>query len=217
MCDALVWSFDAIAGLPWLEVVKATAPVVTAVIAFLALKNWKRQDKAKRQAEFLDELIETAHAYIAEMSKPVALVRFVSTGMESHAPLLEGGDQSVKGAIAYIAKRGVEDSKHLLAALEVVQSATIRLRSLVAKGQVFKFDGFAKCQNAVAKLTWQCDRLEALTAFIASPSWNWENPEVLSHLRNLMAIKADDILKSFAEDNVAIIEFVVETYGRIYG
>jgi hypothetical protein len=81
MCDALVWSFDAITGLPWLEITKAIAPVATTVIAFLALKNWKRQDRAKRQAEFLDELIEATHSYIAEMSKPVTLARFVNIGI----------------------------------------------------------------------------------------------------------------------------------------
>lgn len=217
MCDALASCFDAIARLPWLEIIKATAPVVTAAIAFLALKNWKRQDKAKRQAEFLDDLIEAVHAYIAEMSKPITLVRFISMGMKSHAPTWEGGDQSVKGAIAYIEQRGAKDSQHLLAALEAVQSATIRLRSLSAKGQVFKFESYAKCQNAVTKLTWQSARLEALTAFIGAPSWNWDNPEVLSHLRNLIAINADDVRKSLEEDNIAIIEFVKDAYRCIYG
>lgn len=217
MCDALVWSFDAITGLPWLEIVKAVASVVTAGIAYLALKNWKHQDTAKRQVEFLDDLIDATHAYIAEMSRPITLVRFVSIGMRSHASQLESNDQLVKGAIAYIEKRGVEDAQHLLAALEVVQSATIRLRSLVAKGQVFRFESYEKCQNAVVKLTWQCDRLEALTAFIGARSWYWENPEVISHLRNLMEINADDIQKSMREDNVAIIEFVMEAYQSIYG
>jgi hypothetical protein len=57
MCDALVWSFDAITSINWLEVIKTLAPVATAVIAFLALKNWQRQDKAKREVEFLDALM----------------------------------------------------------------------------------------------------------------------------------------------------------------
>jgi hypothetical protein len=215
MCDALVWLFDAITGLPWLAIMEAVALVATAVIAFLALKTWKRQDKAKRQAEFLDQLTDAAHTYIAEMSKPVTLVQFVAIAMKAHAPTWEGGDQSVKGAIAYIEKRGVDDSKRLLEALAVVQPTTIRLRSLVAKGQVFKFQDYAKCQNAIKGLTWHFDRLETLTAFI-SPSWNWENPEVLSLLERIVAINADDIRKSFADDNVRLIEFVAETYGRIY-
>lgn len=66
MCDTLAWSFDTITRINWLEVIKTLAPVATAVIAFTALKNWQRQDKAKREVEFLDALIEAAHAYIAE-------------------------------------------------------------------------------------------------------------------------------------------------------
>jgi hypothetical protein len=212
MCDGLVW----IADLPWLATISAAAPVATAAIAYFALRNWKRQDKAKRQAEYLDQLTDAVHTYIAEMSKPVTLAQFVTIGIESHAPTWEGGDHSVKGATAYIDRRGGEDSKRLREALTAAQPSTIRLRSLAAKGQVFKFADYRKCHNAISMLTWHFDRLEALTAFIGSPSWNWENPEVLSHLRNLMAINADEIRKSIAEENVRLIEFVAETYGRIY-
>ena len=49
--------------------------MATAVIALWALKNWQRQDKGKREAEFLDALIEATHTYIAEVSKPVMLWR----------------------------------------------------------------------------------------------------------------------------------------------
>jgi hypothetical protein len=217
MCDALVWSFNALAGLPWLEFIELTASVGTVVIAFLALKNWKEQERAKRQAEFLDQLMEASYAYISEMSKPVAIVRFIRMAMACHAPTWEAGDQSVKGAIAYIEKSGVEAAKSLDTALQAVQSGVIRLRSLSAKGQVFRFEDYAKCQNAVIKLTWQYGRLDALAACIGLPSLNWSNPEVLSSLNSVMQIDADDILKSFEEDSVAIMEFIKYTYGRIYG
>lgn len=215
MCDALVWSVDVLTGLPWLEIIKAAAPVATAFVAFFALKNWQRQDKAKRQADFLDQLTEAVHTFIAEMSKPLTLAQFIKTNMESHAPTWEGGDQSKKGVIAYIEKRGEEDSKRLLKALETVQPTTIRLRSLVAKGQVFRLKGYTQCQDAVAMLTWQFDRLEALMAFIGSPSWNWEHPEVSSLLAK-MAINTDEVQKSLKDNNVAIIEFVTATYGHMY-
>jgi hypothetical protein len=74
---------------------------------------------------------------------------------------------------------GLRESKRLSEVLEAAQPSAIKLRSLAAKGQVFKFDGYAKCQNAVAMLTWHLDRIEAFTAVIRSPTWNWENPEVL--------------------------------------
>lgn len=215
MCNELVWSLDPIASLPWLEIIKAAGPVATAIIALVALKNWQRQDKAKRQAEFLDQLTDAVHTFIAEMSKPVTLAQFIKTGMESHAPTWEGGDQSMKGVIAYIEKHGKEESKRLLEALGAVQPATIRLRSLVAKGQMFRFVGYTKCQNAVLVLTSQFDRLEALMAFIGSPSWNWENTDVSSLVKKF-PIDTDEVQRSLKASNVVILEFVTATYGRIY-
>src|SRR5215469_15392277 len=133
MGGTLVWSFDAITDINWLEVIKALAPVATAFIAFFALRNWQRQDKAKREAEFLDALIEATHTYIAEMRKPITFLEMAKIGMVSHAPTWENGNQAdiaVKGAIAYIQKNGEREAKRLLEVLEAVQPSVIKLRSL---------------------------------------------------------------------------------------
>jgi hypothetical protein len=218
MCDALVWSFDAMTSINWPEVIKALAAMAMAVIAFLALKNWQRQDKAKREAEFLDALIEAVHTYIAETHKPITLLEMAKFGMEGNTPPGETGElAAVKGAIAYIQKNGEREAKRLLEVLEEVQPSTVELRSLVAKGQVFKFDGYAKCQNAVATLTRHFDRIEAFTAVIASPTSNWEHPEILKLLKGAMAIDPNEMRKSIQENNVALLEFAAETYRRIYG
>jgi len=220
MCDALVWSFHAITSINWLEVIKALAPVATAVIALIALKNWQRQDKAKREAEFLDALIEAAHTYIVEMPKPITFLEMAKIGMESHAPTWENGEQAdiaVKGAIAYIQKNGEDCAKRFQEILETVRPSVIKLKSLTAKGQVFKFDDYAKCRTAVTMLTWHFGRIEAFMTFIGSPTWAWKNPRVLKHLKDLMAIDPDEIRRSVQECNVAILEFCSETYERIYG
>jgi hypothetical protein len=220
MCDALAWSFERIISISWLEVIKALAPVATAVIALFALKNWQRQDKAKREAEFLDALIEATHTYITEMPKPITLLETAKIGMNSHAPKWERGgevDMAVKGAIVYIQKYGEQDAKRLREVLAAVQPATIKLRSLTAKGQVFNFDGYAECQRAVEVLTRQFDRIEAFMAIIGSPTGNWENPEVLQRLKKIMAIEPNEIRTSVQDNNVAIIEFASGAYERIYG
>lgn len=217
MCELFSW-VEATADIDWLEVIKALAPVVTAVIAFVALKNWQRQDKAKREAEFLDALIEAAHTYIAEMAKPITALEMTKVGMEGYAPAGEPGESAaVKGAIAYIQKNGEAAAKQLLEALEAVQPSAIKLRSLAAKGQVFNFDGYAKCHDAVALLTKQFDRIEGATALIGSPTLNWDNPEVLTLLKSVMAINPDEIRKSIKDTNVSVLEFVADTYRRIYG
>ncbi|MBS0377139.1 MAG: hypothetical protein JSS29_01525 [Proteobacteria bacterium] len=216
MCKLLGTSLQAVSSWPWLEIIKAAAPVATAFIALLALRNWKRQDKADRQAQFLDDVMEAAHTYIAEIAKPVTRVEFIKIAMESHVPP-KAGAQLIDGAIAYIGLRGEEESKRLLADLEVIQPAVIRLRSLSAKGQVFKFEGYTKCQNAVLMLTWHFDRMEGFTALIGSSSVNWGNPEILTLLRDVVTIDAGEIRKSLQENNVALVEFATEAYRRMYG
>lgn len=217
MCEVVVWSLDAIR---WPETISALAAVATAIIALCALQTWRHQDKAKGKAEFLDALIEAAHTYIAEMPKPITVLEMAKIGMQAHEPTWENGEQAdiaVKGAIAYIRKNGEHDGKRLLEVLEVVQPSVVKLRSLAAKGQVFKFDDYAKCQKAVAMLTWHFDRIEASIAVIGSPTLNWEHPDVLKHLKNVMAIDPDEIRNSIQEYNVALLEFASEAYKQIYG
>ncbi len=217
MCDALLWSFDAIIGIRWIELIGALATVATAIIAFGALRSWRHQEKAKKEAEFLDALIEAVHTFIAEMPAPVTLFELEKVGMESHKSTGEEEGAAVKGAITYIQKYGKDGSKRLGDALQSVQPSLVRLRSLVAKGQVFKFDDYTRCQNAVAMLTFQFDRIEACVPIIGSPTLNWEHPEVLEFLTAILAIEPKDIRKSLGENNVVVLKFVSDTYKRIYG
>ncbi len=217
MRDVLAWSFDAIR---WPETISAFAAVVTAIIAFCALQTWKHQDKAKGKAQFLDALIEAAHTYIAEMPKPITLLEIAKSGMQEYAPTWESAksaDIGLQGAIAYIQKNGERNAKRLLEVVGSIQPSVVKLRSLVAKGQVFKFDDYAKCQNAVSILTWHFDRIEAFMAIIGSPSWNWEHPDVLRHLKDALTIEPDDIRKSIHENNITLLEFSSESYKQIYG
>jgi hypothetical protein len=212
--------WDAVTVTNCLELIKALAPVVTAIIAFKALKNWQRQDKAKREAEFLDTLIDAAHAYIAEIPHPIGILGFAKIGMESHAPTWEQADQTdivVKGAIAYIEKYGKEESGRLFQALKALKPSVVRLRSLAAKGQMFNFRDYATCRDAIVVLTLHFGRMEAFAAMLGSAHMNWQHPEVRKQLQTIMAIDPDEIGKSIHANNVALLEFSGETYSRIYG
>lgn len=217
MCEMLVWSFDAIAGLPWLELIKAFAPVVTAFIAYRALQNWKRQDKGKRQADFLDQLTDAINNFVGLMPGPVSTVHLVRIGMASHIPHeSKNADPYVAAAIEYIEKRGATDYKHMADALDAARPAFVRLQSLAAKGQVFGFDGYIDCQNAIRKLTWQFGRVQALASFIHSSTWYWQNPEIIEHLKKLMEIDHEDIAKHLDDNTVAVHAFLRDAYERIY-
>ena len=206
--------------MPWLEVIKTVATVATAFIAFRALRNWQRQDRAKREVEFLDSLIDAAHQHIIEMQRPVALLRAAKIGMASHVQSWNPGDENDKitaGAIEYIKRRGEDDGRRLGDALTLIESPIIKLKSLAVKGQMFNFKDYQICQDAVTKLTWHFGRIRAFTSMIDNPSWNWENPQVSSLLEKVMAIDPDEIIQDISSNNAIIIGFARDTYSRIYG
>jgi hypothetical protein len=154
------------------------------------------------------------------MRKPITILEMAKIGMVSHAPTWESGEQAdieIKGAIAYIQKYGKCDAKRLQEVLETVQPSVIKLRSLGEKGQVFKFDGYMKCWNALVMLTWHFGRIEAFVAVIGSTTWNWEHPEVLKRLKDVMAIDPDEIRESLQKNNAILLQFSSDTYGRAYG
>lgn len=216
MNQAFTW----LTAVDWLEVLRSLAPVATAGIAFAALRSWRRQDKAKRQAEFLDELIEATHTYVVEVQKPIEMLRMAKIGMAAHVQDWARGtdeDKAVAGAIAYIQKRGEEHGNRLAALLAESESPMVRLRTLAAKGQVFGFTNYTRCQSAVAVLTRQQERLVSFLTMIQSATWNWEHPEVRDLLVKVMAIDPDEMRTSISQNNIALLEFAQQTYQRIYG
>jgi hypothetical protein len=211
---------NVITNIPWLELIKTLAPVVTAAIAFKALRNWQRQDKAKREAEFLDALIEAAYAYIADLPAPIMVLEVAKVGMASHAATWEDGDETeiaVKGAIAFIEKNGADYSKRLLDALAPVRLSLIRLKSLSTKGQIFDFADYDGCQGAIASLTWHFNRMEAFGAYIGTSSWYWQNPDVIKGLKGIMSIDPWEIRPAIEVSHGKLIEFARAAYKRIYG
>ena len=122
MREICVLIFGYLASVDYLKIFGSFAPFVTLIIAFIALKNWQRQDKAKRQAEFLDSLIETAHGLIQEVQGLTLLLETSKIGMKSHEltqPNNVETDTTIRGIIAYVKRHGERDGKRLLERLEI--------------------------------------------------------------------------------------------------
>jgi len=199
----------------WFEAIQAGATIATAAIAYFALRSWKRQDKAKREAEFLDNIVDASHAYIAELPTLTTLVELAKIGMESHMP--SGGENhKIQGAIAYILKDGDHASRRLNEALERARPLAAHLRALVAKGQIFRFNNYSKCHDAVRRLTWQIDRIEAFRVIIGSTTMSWRHPDVINQLNIALGLDPDDMRRHVEEGNISIIEFARDAYENIY-
>lgn len=220
VCGALIWSYDAIVGIDWPEFLKAGSSVVTAVVAGLALWSWKRQDRAKRNAEFIDDLLDTSHAYIDEILVALGVFRVAKIGLGSYAPTWEQGDRAEiarQGAIKFIEKYGADNSAKLRAALDGLAPTSFRLRSLAAKGQIFKFDGYEQCQRALDSLVTVSNQMSGFAGILASAGVQWDHPEAAKALDSIIAIAPDEMERCITQANIQIIEFSQRTYGRVYG
>lgn len=207
-----IW--NALTAINWLEVIKTCAAAGTLVVAVLALKNWQRQDKAKREAEYLDALIEATHTYAAAMNVPVIHLDLILMGVRAHQPL--SSLDPVEGAISFIIEDNKRSSRELLNALTEVQPALVQLRFLLEKGQVFRFKEYGSVGVAVRKLGWQFDRLMAMMAVMDSPSWNWENPEVRSRIGSVVKLNSEEVQHLIREGKDEILHFAARTYQRLY-
>ena len=61
-------------------IITSSVSIWMAVVATMALNTWKRQSKAKKQTDFLDELTDTVHKFISDISAPSELVKYIKIG-----------------------------------------------------------------------------------------------------------------------------------------
>lgn len=217
MCEFINKTITFLSSWNWAEIIKGIVSIWVATVATLALKTWKRQSKAQKQTDFIDEITESVHEFIDLMAAPTEMVKYVKIGIESYASLPEL-DQSLENpeAVAYIQKKGQEDAKQLYEYLKPCTQPLSKIRSLVAKGQVFGFKNYNECQNACAMITWQYERIQALCYIIGSGSLNWKNPEVQESLRKVISLDSGDIEKQIKEQHVKFLIFIKDNYKTIY-
>lgn len=204
-------------GWNWAEIVKSGVSIWVAIVATLALKTWKRQSKAQKQTDFMDEITNSVHEFVMAMSAPTEMVKYIKIGIESYsrAPDLPSGIENPE-AVAYIKKNGKEDSKELISHLNLCSPSLAKIRSLSAKGQVLGFLNYEQCQTACTMLAWQHERVQALCYLIDNPSLNWENPEVQKTLSKVIQLDPQEIRRQLEEHNTMFLIFVKENYRRIF-
>jgi hypothetical protein len=200
----------------WAEIVKGIASIWVAVVATFALKTWKRQSKAQKQVDFMDDLTDSVHEFINSLAGPIEMVKYIKIGIESYVGMPDL-DTEIKNpeAVAYIQRQGKDDSKRLYEYLKACSPALTRIRSLSAKGQVLGLKNYKDCYNACSMLTRQHDRIQALCYMIGSDSLYWKNPKVQEFLSKVIQVDPEEIKKGVEEQNAKFLAFVKENYEKI--
>lgn len=216
MCEVLVWSFDAITAMNWHEFFKTLAAVATAIIACMALRNWKRQDKAKREVAFLDELIEAVQNYTHSLSPLIASLTVLRIVIHGTSRPPEGVIDA--GAIRDFIKADraftfTSNEKEM----EPARIAALKLDALVKKGTVFRFPNYGKCQTAVDEMRHLLNLFETVTATLGSTYVNHEHPQVVAQYESFAAIINLDLRSKSKAGNEKFLQFATSAFQRIYG
>ncbi|MGS1078391.1 hypothetical protein [Pseudoxanthomonas beigongshangi] len=198
-----------------LGAIDATASAVTAWIAWLALRTWKHQDRANREAHFLDSLVDAMHAYVAALATPVTMIEIVQIGFNAYAPTDNDRDSYVYGAIAYIKARGEDSGRRLNEAIQAANHEVAALKAMATKGQIFSFKGYKECYAALINLASQLDRMAAVSAILRS-NLTTDNPEVFNHIRSITTVDRASIDDAITENSKLVLAFVKDTYALIY-
>lgn len=199
------------------SVVVAAASVVVAWLAYRALTTWKKQLKAQKQTDLLDELTDTVHEYLQLMVQPTQKLKFIRISIDCHVGLLTNrGNIKNPKVVAYIERLGKNDSKEIWEYIGGCNSSVAKIQSLVAKGQVYGLLNYDVCQDTCKVLLQQHERLQAVATVIGSTSMNWDNPDVQESIESMLKVTPEDIEVHMAKQNKKYIEFVAENYRAIF-
>ena len=201
------------------QIAQGVAGIWIAIIATIALNTWRRQIKAQKHIDFIDELTDTIHAFILSMSAPVSSLEFAKIGIDSYAGIHDEHDESedIKnpGAVAFIKKRGKSTREDIREHLDAVRPILSKMKSLVVKGQVLGIKNYSKCQNACSMLEWSYNQIEAFSSIIGDPHLNWNHPDVQQVLDRVLSIDPERIESNLAEQNSEFLLFAREAYDKI--
>ena len=198
------------------SIMQGIAGIWVAIIATIALNTWRRQIKAQKHVDFLDELTDTVHAFILSMSGPVSSLKFAKIGIDSHSSVhKDTADQKNAGAIEFIKKKGRSTRESIQEQLEPVRPIMIKMKLFAAKGQILKIKNYNKCQNACNMLVSLYNQIEAFSSIIGDSNLYWENPEVQKALEKILTINSEQIEKNLADQNSEYLLFAREAYQDI--
>jgi hypothetical protein len=186
------------------------------IIATFALSTWRRQIKAQKQIDFIDELTDTIHDYILSMPTPVHSLRFAKIGIDCLAGIHgEPADIKHPEAVAYIKRQGKSTSENIQRQLVSIRPILSKMKSLAAKGQVFGIDNYSECQNACIMLEWSYNQIEAFSSMIMNPNLNWNNPVVQQSMDKVLSVDSEHIESNLIEQNSKFLTFAKQAYSKI--
>jgi hypothetical protein len=201
----------------WTELISALGTLAGVFIARTALNAWRNQKKADIHTGFLDRLTDEVHELTFQLTPALEFLKYIQISFKCHVPPGSPESEDIEsGAIQYIQKHGIRDSREFRKYLDQCAPHVAKIRSLVAKGQAFGLESFQLCSTSCQAMTREYERLVALQVFLALEHNNWENELVLKSLRGMLTVDYDEIKQIYEKENIVYLQFVKANYDSIF-
>jgi hypothetical protein len=207
--------FCNIIGFDWEAIIKIIIGVWAVGVATHALNTWKRQAKAERKANILDEITETTYTYINQMYEPTERVRYINIVINSFEEAVVP-NQEHSGKVKYVLEHGKEDAKGLSDSLQHCTASYAKLGALINRAKALGFIDFPVFHQACMNMFLVHRKSASITTIIGNTNLNWENPKVKESLDNLLLLDADGMGQALQTSQKKILEFSRVNYESIY-
>lgn len=195
------------------ELITAIATGGLAIAAWRGIDTWKKQIRANRQCDFLDELLYSVSEYINLMGIPIQCLKFIGIQLKSH----ENPPYTYK--IDYLKKKcAKEDGLKLQEYLDKASSINAKINSLAVKGQILGFSQYSECFNVCTMLSSVFkDLVDISGLLVRGEHVYWKNPNVIKAYKVILELPENaylNIKKTFEESNTKLLNFAQANYKK---
>ncbi|MBC2737470.1 MAG: hypothetical protein HF981_24125 [Desulfobacteraceae bacterium] len=208
--------FDLIVNFDLGAILQGGGAIGLAIVAYIALTQWKKQIKLEKQTTLLDQLTDEFHNFMAATSPAITLIHLAKTSFGCNKPqLAEDKEYENSHIIEYINNRGVETSNSILEKLIPLQEALAKMLSLVAKGQSYDIKDYNRAIHAIKTVESIYGQMEAFAYIIKDRNLNWRHPEVQKTLKLADELDVEILKKNLSDQNVEYLSFISGIYKNI--
>jgi len=200
----------------WSAVLQGIGAIWVAIIATIALNQWKKQIKIQKQIDFVDLLTDEVHEFMLSASPVVSAIKFTKIGFKSFS----GTNRDYKeikhnGAISFIEKHGKEESERMIKEIDQLRKIISKIRSLSTKGQMYGINNYAQAKESIEIIEHVFRQMEAFAYFIGKTNLNWLHPDVQNTLNSIAEMDEELISTNLAQQNIEYIKFAQNLYKKL--
>ncbi len=200
----------------WSAVLQGIGAIWVAIVATIALNQWKRQIKLQKQVDFVDLLTDEVHEFMLSASPVVSAIKYTKIGFTSFSGTnREYKDLKHNGAISFIEKHGKEESEKMIKEIDQLRKIISKIRSLSTKGQMYGINNYAQAKASIEIMEHVYRQMEAFAYFIGNTHLNWLHPDVQNTLDGIAEMDEELISKNLAQQNIEYIKFAQDMYKKI--